>query len=100
MCHTFSVVKAKEWKRDIKSEIRSMDREIRILQREEDKVVKEIKKLGKDPVRAGDSIKILAKQIVHCRKVKERQFMARANLNSVSMTLAQQGKIRQNKMTR
>ncbi|GMI40497.1 hypothetical protein TrCOL_g10994 [Triparma columacea] len=84
------VEQAKEWQRKIKKEMRQADREIRELEREEKKFIKECQKTAKMGSRAGSAVKTIAKNVVMARKAKERACMTRAQLNSVSMTLAHQ----------
>lgn len=76
---------AKEWKRKLAKEGRAIDREINNIKRQEDRAMKECKALAK----AGrvPAAKILAKEIVHTRKIIERMYMTKAQLNSVSNTL-------------
>ncbi|GMI60537.1 hypothetical protein ScalyP_jg8556 [Parmales sp. scaly parma] len=81
-------VQAKEWQRKIKREVRTTDREIQQMQREEDKFIKEVKKTAKLGTRGGTAVHTLAKNVVMARKAKERLYMQRAQLNSVGMTLA------------
>lgn len=76
---------AKEWKREIQKEARSIDKDITKLQREEEKAMKECKKLAKSG--HVSSVKILAKQVVQTRKSIERMYLAKAQLNSVTMQL-------------
>lgn len=76
---------AREWKRKLNKEIRSLDRDITSLKRAEDKAVAECKKLASTGnVKAA---KILAKEIVNTRKSAERMHAAKAQLNSVQMQL-------------
>ena len=82
--------KSQEWQRKIKKEMRQADREIRELEREEKKFIKECQKTAKMGSRAGSAVKTIAKNVVMARKAKERACMTRAQLNSVSMTLAHQ----------
>lgn len=65
-----------------------MDREIRDITREETKVKREVKILA----RKGqvDAVRPLARELVRSRKAKERIYTAKAQLNSVGLTLRQQ----------
>ena len=76
---------AKEWKRNLQKETRELDRNILNLKREEQKALKECKKLAKDGnVKAA---KMLAKEVVNTRRAVERMHMAKAQMNSIVMTL-------------
>ena len=70
--------------------MRAADKEIRELQREEDKFIKEVKKVAALGTRGGTAVKSLAKNVVMARKAKERACTTRAQLNSVGMTLSHQ----------
>jgi charged multivesicular body protein 3 len=76
---------AKEWKRKLQKESRAIDREISNIKRQEDRAMKECKALAK--ANRLPAAKILAKEIVHTRKMVERMYTAKAQLNSVSNTL-------------
>lgn len=76
---------AKEWKRKLQKEARAIDREITNIKRQEDRAMKECKALAK--ANRLPAAKILAKEIVRTRKMVERMYMAKAQLNSVSNTL-------------
>eukprot|EP00029_Vermamoeba_vermiformis_P003437 TRINITY_DN13880_c0_g1_i1.p1 TRINITY_DN13880_c0_g1~~TRINITY_DN13880_c0_g1_i1.p1 ORF type:complete len:214 (+),score=66.14 TRINITY_DN13880_c0_g1_i1:104-745(+) len=77
----------KKWRREISAEGRTIDRTIRGIEREENKLKLEIKKAAK----ASDmkTAKTLAKEIVHSRKHKDRLYISKAQLNSVSLHLQQ-----------
>eukprot|EP01031_Cornospumella_fuschlensis_P043931 gene43931-53711_t len=76
---------AKEWKRNLQKEMRKIDRDIAGIKREEDRAVKECKRLAK--ANQLSSARILAKQIAATRKTVERMHTTKAQLNSVSMNL-------------
>eukprot|EP00158_Paraphelidium_tribonemae_P010418 Partr_v1_DN7896_c0_g1_i1_m18015 putative Charged multivesicular body protein len=79
--------KVKEWKSGLRKEMFSIDRSIREVQREEEKMKREIKQYAKkDPA----IVKMLAKNIVKSRKAVERLTSTKAQLNSVSMQLQEQ----------
>ena len=65
-----------------------MNRQIRDNERHEQKMKSEIKKYAKKNELS--SIKVIAKDIVNTRKARERLFVAKAQINSVSMQLQQQ----------
>lgn len=78
---------AKEWKRELASEKRKIDTQIRRIRLEEAKVVKAAKQAAKqDPV----ALRMLAKQILHSRKAVNRLITAQTQMNSVSMQLQNQ----------
>lgn len=76
---------AKEWKRKLQKECREIDRNITNLRREEMKAINECKRLAKSGHL--QATKILAKQIAATRKAAERMYIAKAEMNSVSMQL-------------
>eukprot|EP00981_Chlorochromonas_danica_P003312 scaffold644_cov168-Ochromonas_danica.AAC.4 len=76
---------AKEWKRNLQKEMRKIDRDISNIKREEDRAVKECKKLAK--ANQLSSARILAKEIASTRRTIDRMHTTKAMLNSVSMGL-------------
>jgi len=80
----------KKWKKELKKEERSLERNIRGIELEEQKIIRSIKDLVKkgDRQNAG-SAKILAKELIRSRKAKERLYASKAQINSVSMQLTQ-----------
>ncbi|CAM9310608.1 unnamed protein product [Choristocarpus tenellus] len=81
---------AKEWKRNIHREMRTLERQITTLETAEKKVTKEIKDLAKQGSRNEKSIKVLARQLVSSRNAKNRMYEGRAHLHSVEMQLNNQ----------
>jgi len=80
----------KKWKRELKREDRNLDRNIRSIEMEEQKIKASIKQLAKK----GDkqnlaSAKVLAKELIRSRKAKENIYKSKAQLNSVAMQLQQ-----------
>jgi len=78
----------REWKRNLKREERTIQRAIVDIEREEAKVIKEIKaaaKKGEIPI-----AKNLARQLIASKKAKERLYDSKAQLNSVSLMLTHQ----------
>lgn len=77
-----------EWCKKIRKEGYTLDRQIRGIQREEQKVVRQIKLSAKK----GDteSCKVLAKEVVNARKAVRKIHTAKANLSSVEMQMKQQ----------
>jgi charged multivesicular body protein 3 len=79
---------AKEWKRDLRQQGRNLDRTLRDLAMEEQKIKLSVKQAAKK----GDmeSAKVLAKGLVQARKAKERIHKAKAMLGSVELQITQQ----------
>ncbi|XP_024544917.1 vacuolar protein sorting-associated protein 24 homolog 1 isoform X1 [Selaginella moellendorffii] len=77
----------REWQRRLRQEARNVERQVRDIQREEKNVQKSIR----EAVRRNDtgSAKFLAKEIVRSRKVIDRLYENRAQLNSISMHLGE-----------
>lgn len=72
----------------MRSEQRKLDRQIRTIQREEDKVKKSIK----DAAKRGDTqtCKMMAKEVVRSRKAVNRMHTSKAHMNSVVMQMENQ----------
>ncbi|CAM9394599.1 unnamed protein product [Ascophyllum nodosum] len=81
---------AREWKRSINHEVRALERQITTLERAEKKVQKDIKTLAKEGSRNQKAIRLLAKELVMSRNAKNRMFEGKAQLHSVQMQLQQQ----------
>ncbi|RNF07997.1 SNF7-like protein [Trypanosoma conorhini] len=79
---------AKLWRRKLSSEMRKIDAQIRRIQREEMKVKQEAKVAARkgDPV----AVRMLSKEILRARHAVRRLYVARTQMNSVSMQLQQQ----------
>jgi len=77
----------KKWKRELKKEERDLDRNIRSIELEEQKIKRSIKELAKKQNLA--SAKTLAKELIRSRKAKENIYKSKAQLNSVAMQLQQ-----------
>lgn len=78
----------KKWRRELRKEQRSMDREISKLEQMERKSRDECRKYGKDGRQ--DACKIVAREIVRTRAARDRMLMAKAQINSVNMQLQTQ----------
>ncbi|GIX75343.1 charged multivesicular body protein 3 [Caerostris darwini] len=78
----------REWTSKLRKESFQLDRQIRAIQREEDKV----KKTLKDAAKRGDTdvCKVLAKEIVRARKAINRIYTSKAQINSVQMSMNHQ----------
>jgi len=80
----------KKWKRELKREDRNLDKNIRSIELEEQKLKRSIKELAKKGDKQNlQSAKALAKELIRSRKAKERIYKSKAQLNSVSMQLTQ-----------
>ena len=79
---------AKSWRLKIKGEMRQLERQITKMSQDEQKILKEIKKAAKDGQMGG--AKILAKAVAFSRKGKERLLIAKINLNTIDMKIAEQ----------
>ena len=79
---------AREWQRKMKHEMRTIDRQIGKIDREEEKTKKELRAMAnKKEIK---STKILAKELVRSRVAKERLLVCKTQMNSVLMSLQQQ----------
>ena len=78
----------KEWRRQLSSEQRKIDGQVRKIQREEQKAVVSAKQAGKQ----GDNVavRMLAKEILGARKAVKRLITAKTQMNSIGMQLQQQ----------
>ena len=79
---------AKQWRLKIKGEMRQLQRQIDTIDREEKKILKEIKKLAKEGQM--DAVRTLAHAVSDSRKGKHRILMAKTGLNSMEMQIGQQ----------
>eukprot|EP00607_Mallomonas_marina_P009886 CAMPEP_0182420696 /NCGR_PEP_ID=MMETSP1167-20130531/5691_1 /TAXON_ID=2988 /ORGANISM="Mallomonas Sp, Strain CCMP3275" /LENGTH=212 /DNA_ID=CAMNT_0024596997 /DNA_START=183 /DNA_END=818 /DNA_ORIENTATION=+ len=79
------IEQSKNWKRELTKESRRIEREISSIQREEQKVLKECKKLAQSGQL--EAAKIIAKEVVQTRKAVERMYTTRAQLNSATMMI-------------
>ncbi|XVE79816.1 hypothetical protein DITRI_Ditri14bG0086700 [Diplodiscus trichospermus] len=77
----------RDWQRRLRQECRNIERQIRDIQREERNVQKAIRDAGKrnDMV----SAKALAKEIVRSRRIVNRLYENKAQMNSISMHLGE-----------
>ena len=78
----------RKWKTSLRTQERLLDRQIRQIEGEEAKVKKSLKEAAKK----GDKTvcTMLAKEIVHARKSKDRIHTSKAQMNSISMQLQHQ----------
>lgn len=77
-----------EWTHKIRKEGNQLDRQIRSIQREEEKVKRSLKQAAQKGDR--DTCIILAKEIVNARKAINRIYTSKAHLNSVQMQMKNQ----------
>ncbi|XP_033231587.1 charged multivesicular body protein 3 [Belonocnema kinseyi] len=77
-----------EWSHKLRKEGYSIDRQVRAIEREEDKVKRSLKDAAKKGDR--DVCKILAKEVVRARKACGKLHTSKAHLNSVSLQLKNQ----------
>merc|ERR1719436_420555 len=79
----------REWQRKLRSECRGIERSIRKIEQEEEKIKKDIKAMAKE---GGDPgrIKILAKSIVRSGKAKTRLYTARSTMTAAATELQSQ----------
>ncbi|KAL4232387.1 Charged multivesicular body protein 3 [Mactra antiquata] len=77
-----------EWNHKLRKEGYVLERQIKAIQREEEKTKRQLKDSAKKGERGACSI--LAKEIVHSRKAVNRLYASKAQLNSVSMQMKNQ----------
>ncbi|KAF0313544.1 Charged multivesicular body protein 3 [Amphibalanus amphitrite] len=77
-----------EWTRKLRKEGYQLDRQIRAIQREEEKVKRSLKEAAKKGDRSVCTV--LAKEVVHSRKAISRIYTTKAQINSVSLQMKQQ----------
>lgn len=79
----------KVWRDELKTQMRGFDRQVREISREEEKAKREFAAFAK---KGGDPklLHMIAKNIITARKSADRLTSMRAQLNSVSMQLAEQ----------
>ncbi|KAK6043235.1 hypothetical protein COOONC_19256 [Cooperia oncophora] len=78
----------REMQRKMRGEIRSLDRQVYAIQREEQKVTKEIKEAAKKGDR--EVCVVLAKSLLQSRKAVAKIHMSKAQINSVIMCMQEQ----------
>lgn len=77
-----------EWNHKLRKEGYQLDRQIRSIQREEEKVKRTLKEAAKKNDR--DTCLILAKEIVHSRKAVNKIYTSKAHINSVMLQMKNQ----------
>uniref|UniRef100_A0A0K0E2N3 Charged multivesicular body protein 3 n=1 Tax=Strongyloides stercoralis TaxID=6248 RepID=A0A0K0E2N3_STRER len=78
----------KELQRKMRIEMRALDRQIHQIEREEEKVKREIKEAAKKGDK--DVCKVLAKGIVRSRKAVSRIYASKAQINGIIMSMSHQ----------
>ncbi|XP_077394527.1 charged multivesicular body protein 3 isoform X3 [Festucalex cinctus] len=78
----------REWTQKIRKESRTIDRQIRDIQREQEKVKKSIKDAAKKGQR--DVCVILAKEMVQSKRAVTKLYTSKAQLNSVTLSMKNQ----------
>jgi charged multivesicular body protein 3 len=76
----------RKWTRDLQHQMRSLDRDMESMKREEAKVTLEMKKLAKQGA-SRKSLTHLAQSLVQHRKQREKLLISKVQLNSVVLTL-------------
>jgi len=79
---------ARQWNRNIKREIRRIDRDVYSMTANEKKTIADMKALAAK--KEMSSVKILAKEMVFLRKSRDRMLLTKTQLNSISNQLTQQ----------
>ncbi|KAG7328271.1 hypothetical protein KOW79_008215 [Hemibagrus wyckioides] len=77
-----------EWSLKIRKEMRVIDRQIRDIQREEEKVKRSIKDAAKKGQK--DVCIILAKEMIHSKKAVNKLYASKAQMNSVLLSMKNQ----------
>uniref|UniRef100_A0A1B0B506 Uncharacterized protein n=1 Tax=Glossina palpalis gambiensis TaxID=67801 RepID=A0A1B0B506_9MUSC len=77
-----------EWTHKIRKESNQLDRQIRSIHREEEKVKRSLKQAAVKNDR--DTCVILAKEIVNARKAVGRIYTSKAHLNSIQLNMKNQ----------
>ncbi|KAL0102207.1 hypothetical protein PUN28_018627 [Cardiocondyla obscurior] len=77
-----------EWTHKLRKEGYQLDRQVRAIQREEEKVKRSLKEAAKKGDK--DVCKVLAKEIIRARKACNKIYTSKAHLNSVSLQMKNQ----------
>uniref|UniRef100_A0A8C8CPU7 Charged multivesicular body protein 3 n=2 Tax=Oncorhynchus tshawytscha TaxID=74940 RepID=A0A8C8CPU7_ONCTS len=84
----FLSFKVNEWSLKIRKEMRVIDRQIRDIQREEEKVKRSIKDAAKKGHR--DVCVVLAKEMIHSKRAVSKLYASKAQMNSVLLSMKNQ----------
>ncbi|KAM4809007.1 charged multivesicular body protein 3 isoform 3-T3 [Rhinophrynus dorsalis] len=82
------LVQVNEWSLKIRKEMRVIDRQIRDIQREQEKVKRSIKDTAKKGNR--EACVILAKEVIQSKKAVNKLYASKAHMNSVLMSMKNQ----------
>ncbi|KAM4052296.1 charged multivesicular body protein 3 isoform 4-T5 [Anomaloglossus baeobatrachus] len=82
------LVQVNEWSLKIRKEMRVIDRQIRDIQREQEKVKRSIKDTAKKGNR--EACVILAKEVVQSKRAVNKLYASKAHMNSVLMSMKNQ----------
>ncbi|XP_068131390.1 charged multivesicular body protein 3 isoform X2 [Hyperolius riggenbachi] len=77
-----------EWSLKIRKEMRVIDRQIRDIQREQDKVKRSIKDMAKKGNR--EACIVLAKEVVQSKRAVSKLYASKAHMNSILMSMKNQ----------
>lgn len=77
-----------EWSGKIRKEMRVIDRQIRDIQREEEKVKRSIKDAAKKGQK--DVCIVLAKEMIHSKRAVTKLYASKAHMNSVQLSMKNQ----------
>ncbi|XP_069571000.1 charged multivesicular body protein 3 [Brachyistius frenatus] len=77
-----------EWSQKIRKEMRVIDRQIRDIQREEEKVKRSIKDAAKKGQK--DVCVVLAKEMIHSKRAVTKLYASKAQMNSVLLSMRNQ----------
>ncbi|XP_043524559.1 charged multivesicular body protein 3 [Frieseomelitta varia] len=77
-----------EWTHKLRKEGYQLDRQVRAIQREEEKIKRSLKEAAKKGDK--DVCKILAKEIIRARKTCNKLYTSKAHMNSVSLQMKNQ----------
>lgn len=83
-----TIYQVKEWNAKLRKEGYALDRQIRQIKREEDKIKKSLKEAAKKNDK--QVCTIYAKEIVRTKKAVNRIYASKATLNSVQLQMSQQ----------
>jgi len=78
----------REWSRKLRQEMRGLDRKILGIQREQEKVKRQVKDAAKKNDK--DVCRILAKELVQSRKAVSKLYASKAQINSVILSMNNQ----------
>ncbi|CAN9502120.1 unnamed protein product [Ophioblennius macclurei] len=80
-----------EWSKKVRTEMRVIDRQIRDIQREEEKVKRSIKDAAKKGQK--DVCLVLAKELIQSRRAVTKLYSSKAQMNSVILGMKNQGAV-------